>query len=164
MKIRQLLKKFYEGRSTPDEERALRDYFLSATETDASLQADKALFLALAGGEAYMPEGLSGRLERAVERLAAATPKRRPARRIWRYAAGSAAAVVGLCIGLFFATREPARLQRADTFDDPQEAAIVAEKALAFMSEELNKGLNRVADADAEIGKINQIVNKYFKE
>lgn len=162
--IRQLLKKFYEGCSTPEEERALRDYFRNATETDASLQADRELFLALAGAEIRMPEGLSGRLERAIERQTAARPVHTPVRRMWLYAAGSAAAVGLLCIGLFFATREPAGSPVADTFDDPQEAAAVAGKALAFISGELNRGLNRVADADAEIGKVNQIVNKYFKE
>jgi hypothetical protein len=164
MKTRQLLKKFYEGRSTPEEERALRDYFLSDAETDASLQTDKALFLALAGEEAGMPEDLSGRLEHAIERWTAATPERRTAHRLGRYIAGSAAAVVLLCIGLFFATREPAGPQRADTFDDPREAAIVAGKALAFLSGELNRGLNCVAEADTEIEKVNRIVNKYFKE
>ncbi|MDR2139946.1 MAG: hypothetical protein LBP50_10420 [Tannerella sp.] len=160
MKTELLLKRFYEGRSTPDEERALRDYFLSASETDASLQADRQLFLALTGAEIRMPEGLSGRLERAVEQLAA-TPARRTG---WRwYAAGSVAATVLLCIGLFFPTREPPA-PVADTFDDPREAAIVAGQALAFMSEELNRGLNRVADTDTEIGKIKQTVNRYFKE
>lgn len=160
MKIRQLLKKYYEGCSTPEEERALRDYFLNAAETDASLQADRELFLALAGAEIRMPDGLSRRLERAIEQRTAAGP----GRRIWRYVAGSAAAVVLLCIGLFFMTREPAGPSLADTFDDPQEAAMVAGKALAFISGELNRGLSRVADADAEIGKVNQIINRYFEE
>ncbi|MDR2763992.1 MAG: hypothetical protein LBB90_03070 [Tannerella sp.] len=164
MKIRQLLKKFYEGRSTPEEERALRDYFLSALETDASLQTDKEIFRALAGAEVRMPEGLSLRLENTLEQLAAATPARKSARRTWLHAAASVAAVALLCIGLFFATREPSGRQRADTFDDPQEAAMVAGKALAFMSGELNRGLNRVAEADTEIEKINQIVSKYFNE
>lgn len=156
MKTRQLLEKFYEGRSTGEEERALRDYFLGAAETDADLQTDKALFLALAGEEIRLPEGLSGRLERSIERWTA--------RRRWRYMTGSAAAVVGLCIGLFFATREPAGRQRADTFDDPREAALVATQALAFLSSEWNRGLSHVAQADTEIREVNRIVNEYFKE
>jgi len=79
------------------------------------------------------------------------------------YWISSAAAVVLLCLGIFFVTQRPVESQIADTFDDPAEAAIVAEKALTFMSAQLNIGLNQVADARQEFDKVDQILNKHLK-
>ena len=55
-------------------------------------------------------------------------------------------------------------LETADTFTDPEEAAVVAQNALAFMSRNLNKGLGQVNEASQEITKINKIVNKHLND
>ncbi len=108
-----------------------------------------------------IPEGLAERLEQQINNLAA-EEKKVKFRRILYWVSG-AAAVILLCIGIFLGTViTPDQKKLADTYTDPAEAALVAEKALAFMSVQLNKGLDQVNDAGQEIGKVNQIVNKHI--
>ena len=110
-----------------------------------------------------LPEGLSERLEQYIDNLAAGeqTKKISLVRRRFIYWCGGVAAALVIGIALFFQTdyvqQKPTT---ADTFSDPMEAAIAANKALAFMSTQLNKGLDKVSDAQQEIHKVNKIVNK----
>lgn len=113
--------------------------------------------------EIPIPEGLSERLEAHIDALAAGEKKRK-LRRLTHWAT-SAAAVVLLCIGIFFGiNKQSSQQQMADTFTDPKEAALVAEQALAFMSTQLNKGIGEVENAGQEIEKINQILDKHLKD
>ena len=89
-----------------------------------------------------LPEGLSERLERQIDFLAA---------------------ILGALFLIFTETNRPAPVM-ADTFTDPEEAAVVAQNALAFMSRNLNKGLGQVNEASQEITKINKIVNKHLND
>lgn len=108
-----------------------------------------------------IPEGLAERLEAQIDELAAKEKKHNLRRII--YWAASTAAVILLCIGLFVNTNRPSdQMQTADTFTDPAEAALVAEQALAFISTQLNKGLDQVTDAGQEIDKVNKIVYKHL--
>ena len=110
-----------------------------------------------------LPEGLSGRLEQYIDNLAAKEQKQKSPlmRRQFIYLFGGVAAAILIGFVLFLQTdnfyRKPTT---ADTFSDPQEAAIAANKALAFMSTQLNNGLDQVSDAEQEINKVNKIVNK----
>ncbi len=54
--------------------------------------------------------------------------------------------------------------QLADTYTNPQEAAMAAQKALAFMSVNLNKGIEQVNEAQQEMNKVNKILNKHLKD
>ena len=94
-----------------------------------------------------LPEGLSERLER----------------RSFYWISGIAAAILGALFLIFTETNRPAPIM-ADTFTDPEEAAVVAQNALAFMSRNLNKGLGQVNEAGQEITKINKIVNKHLND
>ena len=76
---------------------------------------------------------------------------------------GIAAAILGALFLIFTETNRPAPIM-ADTFTDPEEAAVVAQNALAFMSRNLNKGLGQVNEAGQEITKINKIVNKHLND
>jgi hypothetical protein len=112
--------------------------------------------------EIPLPEGLAARLEAQIDALAA-NEKRRKIRRLM-YRATAAAAIALLCIGIFVGIgRQSPTPSMADTFSDPEEAAIVAGQALAFMSAQLNKGLAKVADAGQEIEKVNQLLDKHLK-
>ena len=94
-----------------------------------------------------LPEGLSERLERQIDFLAQEEISPRVSRRrSFYWISGIAAPVM------------------ADTFTDPEEAAVVAQNALAFMSRNLNKGLGQVNEASQEITKINKIVNKHLND
>ncbi|MCE5227818.1 MAG: hypothetical protein LLG05_18420 [Porphyromonadaceae bacterium] len=110
-----------------------------------------------------LPEGLSGRLEQYIDNLAAKEKKQKSPlmRKHFIYLFGGVAAAMLIGFVLFLQTdnfyNKPTT---ADTFSDPQEAAIAANKALAFMSTQLNNGLDQVSDAEQEINKVNKIVNK----
>ncbi|MDR1160761.1 MAG: hypothetical protein LBK45_00325 [Tannerellaceae bacterium] len=114
--------------------------------------------------EIPLPEGLSARLEAHIDALAAGE-RRRKARRRFMYRATAAAAIALLCIGILLkAGKQAPTLSAADTFSDPKEAAIVAGQALAFMSAQLNKGIEKVEDAGQEIEKVNHLLDKHLKE
>lgn len=160
MDIEKLLTRFYDGMSTPEEERLLIDYFRNNV-VDDHLKADQQLIESLYADEILLPEGVSERLEQTIRQF---EKQPRPnKRRMLLYRIGRVAAVILLCVGLFFVTRQADEPQLTDTFDDPAEAALAAEQALAFMSSHLNKGLAPVADAGQEFEKVNQVLNKHFK-
>jgi hypothetical protein len=158
--IKQLLEKFYAGATTPEDECRLKAYFLdSESDADESRAKDRALFRALyADGRHCMPEGVSARLETTLRRLEAPGRKRA----LW-YWTGSAAAVALLCAGLFFATQGGMQPAMADTYDNPEEAALMAEKTLLYVAATLNRGIEQTSVVGREVGKMNEVLDKTFK-
>lgn len=118
--------------------------------------------------EQELPEGLSERLEGYIDQLAAVETHQKQTRHAKRrtlYWLTAVAASLFLGIALFFPTEEiHTRPTTADTFTDPEEAALVAQEALAFLSSQFNKGLNQVSEAQEEVQKVNAIVNTQIKE
>jgi len=163
MNIEELIKKFYEGVTTSEEERLLMEYFLNEADVDERWKEEQQLFRLLHDSQIEVPESISKRLEASILQMDA-PPKSVPFRRKLYYWISSSAAVVLLCIGLFFAIRQPAHLRRSDTFSDPKEAALVAQQTLIYMSTQLNKGLDKVADADQKLEKVNQLLNKHLNK
>lgn len=108
-----------------------------------------------------LPEGLSERLERRIDTLAQEEKRRGyPWRRYWRYGICAAAAcLAAACLILFgnVGSSSP-----KDTFSDPEEAALVAQEALGFLSKNLNKGFAQAEAAHAKIARINRIVDKHL--
>jgi len=117
--------------------------------------------------EQELPQGLSERLELYIDQLAIEDQQKQVKRvkmRALYWLTGVAAALL-LGIALFFQTENAnMRLTTADTFNNPEEAAIAAQEALAFLSTQLNKGLDQVSEAKSEVEKVNEIVNKQIKE
>ena len=166
MNIEQLLKIFYEGDTTQEEERLLTDYFLNEENPDDRWKEDRQVFSLLHDTQIQIPTGVSERLEEALDTLNAndATSRKYHITHKLYYWISSAAAIVLLCIGLFFVTREASPPQMADTFSDPKEAALVAEQTLAFISLHLNNGLNKAAVAEHELKKASQLINKHLNK
>jgi hypothetical protein len=166
MNIEQLLKKFYEGDATQEEERLLTDYFLNEENQDDRWKEDRQVFRLLHDTQIQIPTGVSERLEEALDTLNAndATSRKYHITHKLYYWISSAAAIVLLCIGLFFVTREASPPQMADTFSDPKEAALVAEQTLVFISAHLNNGLNKAAVAEHELEKASQLINKHLNK
>jgi len=104
-----------------------------------------------------LPPGLAERLEAHIDRLASPPKARRHSLPYWA-AAAAVAAVVSIAVFLPLGNKPP-----TDTFTDPYEAAIAAQQVLAFLSTELNKGLDQVSSAGEEIEKANQIVYQHLK-
>lgn len=113
-----------------------------------------------------LPEGLSERLEQAIDLAARQETGEREkgkknlnARSYWLYAISSAAAA--LIAALFLIFDEPARpIHLTDTYNDPHEAAIAAQHALALISTNLNKGLQKADEAQKEFQNAQQIIKK----
>jgi hypothetical protein len=108
-----------------------------------------------------IPKGLAQRLERKINHHAKAE-KNHAFRTAALRLAGLAAALL-LAIGIFLQIHRHTPAP-ADTFSDPAEAAVAAEHALAFMSAQLNKGLNRVSAAGQDFEKVNKTIEKYFNK
>ncbi|MDR3140394.1 MAG: hypothetical protein LBU37_01495 [Tannerellaceae bacterium] len=112
--------------------------------------------------EIPVPEGLSARLEAHIDALAANEKKRKNGRLMYR--ATAAAAIALLCISIFLKTEKQSPApSMIDTFSNPEEAAVAAGQALAFMSAQLNKGIGKVENAGQEIEKVNQLLDKHLK-
>ena len=116
-----------------------------------------------------LPEGLSERLEQQIDTWAAAEKKETLRssfrRRSLYWISGTAAAILLLCIGIAgLKDLETSKQQLADTYTNPQEAAIAAGKALAFMSSNLNKGIDQMNDAQQEINNVNRILNTHLND
>ena len=119
--------------------------------------------------ESSLPDGLSERLEQKIDLLAKkemqadrtnnADKRFSFKRRLSYWVGGIAATMLGAVLFVFSETNRP-ETALTDTYTDPQEAAIVAQKALAMMSANLNKGLIKVNKTSEEIYKVNKIVNK----
>jgi len=162
MDIERLLHKFYEGVSTPEEERLLTEYFLNEKHVDERWKEEQQLFCRLHDEQIQVPAGVSKRLEETIMQMES-SEKSLPRKRTLYYWISSVAAVALVVIGLFFMNRPPSvTSQMADTFTDPQEAAYAAEQILASVSAQLNKGLDKAADSSMEFDKINQLINKYL--
>jgi len=163
MNIELLIEKFYEGISTPEEELFLTEYFLDEKNTDERWKEERELFRLLHNTQIKVPEGVSERLEKYIMQMEA-SQKSIPHRRKLYYWISSAAAIALLCIGLYFLNRESSPPKMVDTFSDPEEAALVAEQTLAYMSIQLNKGIDKVTDAEQEFEKVNQLINKHLNK
>lgn len=113
-----------------------------------------------------LPEGLSERLEQAIDLAARQETGEREkgkknlnARSYWLYAISSAAAALIAALLLIF--DEPARpIHLTDTYNDPHEAAIAAQHALALISTNLNKGLQKADEAQKGFQNAQQIIKK----
>jgi len=156
--IEQLLAAFYNGDTTPEEEEVLLNFFKNE-DINEKFKADSALFQTLYDSSRIpLPEGLSQRLEKAIDKHITGSPFRKMFIRIL-----SAAAVILLCIGLFFYTRKQDEFQFiADTYSNPEEAAVAAEQALMLVSTKLNQGLSPLEKVKESVNITNQVLNQNF--
>lgn len=162
-RIEELLDAFYAGQSTREEEAELKAFFEQES-VPAEWEADQRLFRLMQTEKQAvdLPEGLAERLESQIDNWAD-SEKKQPARRValWKYVA-SAAAIALLCVSIAISVR-PAGNQMADTFDDPREAAMVAQEALTLVSANLNKGLDQISRAQEINKQVEQTLNKISK-
>ena len=163
-KIEQLLNAYYSGDITPEEEVLLSEY-LNSENLDESRHTDRDIFNALYDtADIPLPEGIAERLETAIDKHIAETSasigKKISFNRLY-VTISSAAAIVLLFVGLFiFAEKQFKTNYIADTFSDPEEAALVAEQALLYVSNKLNQGLSPLEKVTESVDKTNKILNE----
>lgn len=164
-KTARLLADFYNGDTTPEEEKYLAHFF-NNHKISEKWRIDRDLFHALYNPVPIsLPEGLSERLEIAINRHIGKTSTKSYSKLRKLYISLlSAAAVALLCTGIFLAVDRPSGKDFiVDTYTNPEEAGIAAEKALLFVSAKLNEGLAPLEKVKESVHKTTQIINANLK-
>lgn len=109
--IRRLLDLYYEGQTTPEEERTLLRFFADAGDLPADLEPDRELFAALVdetADDCPVPTTLHDDIMRRLDSLPGAQPGRRtPARVLWLRIASAAAAIALIAtVAVHFTNRD----------------------------------------------------------
>ena len=145
-RIEKLLAKYFEAETSIAEEKELKDYFASS-DVAQHLEQYKPLF-----GYA-----LQAKQEQFTATIPLTTKKRKSV--VWLSVAASVAVLFG--VGLFtydsMSTPEP---QNLGTIDDPEVAFKETQKALAMISESVNKGIGSMS----YLNEYEQSKNKIFKK
>jgi hypothetical protein len=135
--LRKLIDKYYEGKSTDDDERLLRAV-LSSTDLPAEFEPDRQI-LGYFRDKMSVPEPSAGFENRIRRNVRSESGYRRSAgaRRIVISALGMAAGLLLLLASYFFLARDSGI---KDTFDDPKLAYAETVKVLIQVSAKLNQG------------------------
>jgi hypothetical protein len=140
-RIRQLLASYFEGATTLDEERILRDYFTSGQQLEEDLISFKTQFTLL--DETAVSPAESNALKAKImnrilsmEATGEVKTRKMPFKRLLM--AASIAVAIGLSVLLVIRTRNS---NVKDTYADPQLAYQETQKTLLYISQKLNNGL-----------------------
>jgi hypothetical protein len=139
--IKQILGKFYNGETTLDEERSLEAFFLEERPWEEDLIPLKKQFMVYHEMKTFQPD-ITGMEQKVADQIKALEEQSLPRVRTLPVTKWLAAASIVLLIG--FAGIMGYRLQHdkvKDTYSDPQLAYKEAEKALLFVSQQMNKGM-----------------------
>ena len=141
--IEQLLEKYYNGETTLEEERLLRDFF-TGMDVPPGLHAEKVQFEFLRNARAagMNDDALDRQVMRKISQgdgLIGRIMERKP----WFYATVGMAATVLILIAIFIRF-EPMQKKIQDTYSDPQMAYEEAKKVLFFVSKQFNRGTDKL--------------------
>jgi len=167
-KIEQLLKAFYDGVSTHDEETLLLKFF-NRKDLNEKWYSERDIFDALYDtSDIPLPEGITERLENAIDKHIAKSiivaPLHQKTRKLF-ISISSAAAIVLLCVGLFFITGKNSQSHTiADTYTNPEEAALAAEQMLTLVSAKLNQGFLPLDKVKESMDKTNELLNEKLNQ
>jgi hypothetical protein len=154
--LKKLIEKYYNGESTEEDERALRDYFTNDKVTEGYLTEEIIFRFYTASEEVPEPSHdfesriLSG-IDAVVEKKSSEIFSKR------YYQLIGAAAGLLILLGSYFLFNRKA--EQADTFSDPVIAYSETIKILMQVSSQLNHG----AQALEQVSKINEMTTKSFE-
>ena len=169
--IKQLLEDFYNGDTNVEQERLLV-HLLENESIPEELQKEKEIFLQFYQGEPLSEcPHLKTELSLLIDQLAKdETAKIHAAkRRTWLWTGSIAASFLLLVSsGIFLMNKNKDEFSseqyaQYDTFNNPEEAAIEAQKALTLLATNYNKGIERLTMASDNINKTNEIIRKTLK-
>lgn len=171
--IKKLLELFYNGESSIEEEQILYSYF-SNNEVDTDLAEEKEVFLQLyQDNNIEIPSDLEPRLNNLIDDLSQKENKTRSKsiKHLWMWVA-SAASCVAILLGTSIYYNKISNISQPniangqsreilkDSYTDPNEAQLQAEKALQLVANNLNKGMGQLALVSTNIDKTNEILDK----
>jgi hypothetical protein len=185
--IKALLEKYYNGETSLEEEKLLRNYF-TVNEVDEEFAEDKAIFI-FATEEAkrtnQLPD-LGNEIWNIIEKNE--NINRLKNRKLVHYSLSIAASIAILVLSFFFVQNENHKQNAItfnDTYDNPELAYLQAKEALLYVSSKLNSGtehlkliqkINKGKDELILLSTFNQglnelkpvqeysITNKYIKQ
>lgn len=173
--IEKLIAAFYEGQTTPQEEKILYDFF-SQEDIPGHLLEDKVFFREIGSLQIQeIPPELEKSIDTLIDNLEKdekrSIPLEQPSKsnikRInWTWVSGIAASLfIILSISIFTYNQEISHKNMviADTFSDPKEAYLETEKALLYVSNKLNKGFEQVESLQKNMDKTNKIIEKNIR-
>lgn len=159
-----LIKKFYDGETSIQEEHFLYDYFASS-DIPHDLEKDRKIFLDLyrMNDDVVVPQNLESDLNRLIDQL---DEKDKKTKKInWKWAAGIAASIlIVVSCSLYLLGSKNNDRELVDTYSDPREAYIAAQKALLLASNKLNKGFDQFQDVQNNLDKTNKELYKTFQK
>jgi len=154
-KVIGLLQKYYDGMSSPEEEKKLLMYFRE-DDVPEEFNADRLHFLALAdmqNEEIEVPDELETNI---LARLAVEQKQTRRINKRFLYSVSSIAAGLAIIMSTYlFLNRQP----DLGTYDDPQVAYAETKEALNMVSKYFNQGTNQLS----ELGRMNQAIEPLEK-
>jgi|GEM_PF-44626 len=159
-----LLNDFYEGKTTLEQEKALRNFFESK-EIPASLLNEQQLFLScFKTDDLEIPPALIGKINTLINEKAgiqSTIPSGKVIRTQWIWIGTIAASFLLLfaAIGIREYRTNLSSIY-TDTFTNPQDAAWEAQRALQLVSKNLSTGYSQVNYAKAKFNKAGSTVNK----
>ena len=153
-KTEELLRKYYDGLTSDEEEEQLRD-LLDATADNGEFASDKIL---LSAGRTGVPDP-SAEFMKNLEAVTLQDESPRVPRRLYRYAM-SVAAGIALMVGSYFIFSTPSAGETADTFSDPELAMAEVRNILLNVSQNMNTGtgvLRTISTISAMPGAIKEM-------
>jgi hypothetical protein len=144
--LKTLLTKYFEGSTSLEEEKLLRQYFTTQEALPQELLTYRNQFLlSQAMAESTMDTGeLERKITEKIDALAAFPKPLNNRRSMYRFmAAASVTVLIGIAAGFFFLQQKP---RAEDTFTDPQLAYHEAQKALMYVSQKMNRGIEPLSN------------------
>lgn len=139
-RIRQLLERYFEGTTTLDEERTLRDYFTSDQPIDDDLIPFRVQFNLL--DQNWLSPAENEALETKIMNriMSLETIGEKKTRMPFRHLLMAASIALAIGLSVILVNRFQHH-EVKDTYDDPQLAYQETQKALMYISQKMNRGL-----------------------
>ena len=146
MDIQMLIDKFYDGKATEEEELRLMDFF-AESDVPSELQEEKDFFTEYFCLDKAMPD--ASKLESRIDtwNIVERSSTKKVVSKSLRWAVSIAASLLLLIsLGVLLNQQEDANsfALQEDTYTNPEDAYKETRKALMLLSENLNKGLNKL--------------------
>ncbi len=164
--IKRLLQLYFNGESTERDERNLEAYFQSGNVADEVKE-----YAEFFGGISELAHAdIDSSIEEDIMDYILENEHREKTkfRQMWRFVTGVAATVI-IVLGGFLFYQQQNQLPFKDTFEDPEEAYVVAQQTLEFVSSKYNKGLagltnfDKLQKAEEPLKKGIAPVNEFFE-
>ena len=166
--INELLERYYNAQTTEEEEEELKRFFLEE-QVPPLFAVEKEMFMQLQSstGDGYVPKDLEERLSKAIDNWnidKQITQKSCQNNRVYHLQwLGSIAASILIVLSFGWFPYEPTPI-RTDTCATPEEAYIEAQKALAYFSMALNKGMKQMETAQRTTENIEKNILKQLNK